>query len=126
MEKLLRAGGARHLPPCCGVLRRLRPRPWPLGYPGSTRDAPALAQSPESYEPPGLLPTTLRPGISPRLPSLWPATHPPGTVDAASHSAAGWVTQDGARVPSIHARHRASSPEGPVAPPGPLVAALGP
>lgn len=58
---------------------------------------PALAQSPESCEPPGPLPATLRPGISPRPPSPWPATHAPGTVDAASHSTAGWVTQDGAR-----------------------------
>ena len=110
------------------------------GYPGSTGDAPVLAQSLESRlgccPPPsglafhlgsqvcGLPPTRLVFHLGSRVCS------PPPTRLAwrmlRLTVPAGWVTQDGARVPSIHAGHLASSPEGPVAPPGPLVAALGP
>ena len=88
--------------------------------------APELAQSPESCEPPRSPPATLWPGVSPQLPSLQPATCPPEGGDGCRDSApTGWATQDSARAPSIRARHLASSSEGPVAPPGPLIVAPG-
>ena len=118
-----RAGGDRRLPPCCGIPAGSAPGPVLWGS-WSTGNGPELAQSPESCEPPRSPPATLRPGVSPQLPSLQPATCPPGVVDAVTQRPQAGLPRT-VPGPSIRARHPASSSEGPAAPPGPLVAAPG-